>query len=786
MNILNRLRVVELASDISGPYCTKFFADLGADVVKVEPPTGDPLRRRSLVGAGDGDSPLFKFLNAGKRSVVYELGDAAIAELIDDADLLVESVGPGKLDHDEFRRRNPSLVIVTLSPYGYSGPYSDRPATEFTVQAESGSMSRRGLPTQPPYQVGGRMFEWLLGTYAAVGALAALLRAGETGQGESIDCSLMEVCDLGGGVYGDLVYQLEGRPPLGSPPRGVELPSIEPTVDGWVGFNTNTRVQFESFLTLIGRSDLLDEDESWALRTTRDQRRDEWNEIVRAWTTQHPTEEIVELASLFRIPVAQVNNGKTILDHPQFQARGIWAEAPDGSFTHPLPPYRIEGERPRPQGVAPKLGEHQGKVERRERPAPSGPRSSTARPLEGITVLDATAWWAGPSSTHVLAAMGADVIHLESIQHIDGMRSSGGLFIDRPSWWERSMIYLGANTNKRNMALDLSSPQGRDILLDLIEHADVLVENFSPRVFENFGLTWDLVKSRNPGIVMVRMPAFGLDGPWRNNVGFAQTMEQMTGLAWVTGHEDDQPRIPKGPCDPLAGQSAAFAMLLGLERRRQSGQGSFIEVSMVESALNAAAEQVIEYTAHGIVLARAGNRSRDAAPQGLYACRGEESWLALSVADDEQWRALKGVLENPDWADDPALDSAAGRHQAHERIDKSLQAWAADQELEGAVEILAQAGVPAAPLRDARVISAHPQMVARHHFEELEHPVVGPHTVPTLPYTFASVDRWYRSAAPLLGEHNVEILTELLSLDPATVEELTAGKIIGTRPLGLD
>ena len=198
----------------------------------------------------------------------------------------------------------------------------------------------------------------------------------------------------------------------------------------------------------------------------------------------------------------------------------------------------------------------------------------------------------------------------------------------------------------------------------MIREADVLVENFSPRVFENFGLTWDLVKSRNPGIVMVRMPAFGLDGPWRDNVGFAQTMEQMTGLAWVTGHEDDQPRIPKGPCDPLAGQSAAFAMLLGLERRRQSGQGSFIEVSMVESALNAAAEQVIEYTAHGIVLARAGNRSRDAAPQGLYACRGEESWLALSVADDEQWRALKGVLENPDWADDPALDSAAGRHQA--------------------------------------------------------------------------------------------------------------------------
>src|SRR5262249_17228980 len=153
-----------------------------------------------------------------------------------------------------------------------------------------------------------------------------------------------------------------------------------------------------------------------------------------------------------------------------------------------------------------------------------------------------------------------------------------------------------------------------------------------------------------PKTIMVRMPAFGLDGPWRDNVGFAQTMEQMTGLAWVTGHQSDQPRIPRGPCDPLAGMSAAFAALVGLERRETTGLGSFIEASMIEPALNAAAEQVIEYSAHGVVLSREGNRSRDAAPQGLYPCRDQEQWLALSVVDDEQWRALKDLLGNPPWA----------------------------------------------------------------------------------------------------------------------------------------
>ena len=158
------------------------------------------------------------------------------------------------------------------------------------------------------------------------------------------------------------------------PARQVELPSIEPTSDGWVGFNTNTRVQFESFLLMIGRLDLLEEDPSWALATTRWERHEEWNTIVRAWTTQRTTDEIVALASELRIPVAQVNNGQTILDHPHFQARGVWAQYPDGSFTYPLPPYMFEGARAIPRGEAPKLGQDQDTVRPRDRAQRGGRR----------------------------------------------------------------------------------------------------------------------------------------------------------------------------------------------------------------------------------------------------------------------------------------------------------------------------------------------------------------------------------------------------------------------------
>lgn len=781
MDILRGVRVVEWADEIAGPYCTKLFADLGAEVIKIEPPDGDPFRSRAV---GDGsDGALFKFLNAGKRSVISTKSQPDVDLLITSADVFVDSLGPGALDREALLQRAPHLVIVALSPYGLTGPFRDRPAREFTVQAESGTMALRGRPDQPPIQAGGRVFEWVMASYAAVGALAALRRAQAGGPGEIIDCSLLETCHLSASGFADLYHELLGRPALALPARQVEIPSIEPTADGWVGFNTNTRQQFESFLAMIDRLDLLDEDPAWALAATRWDRRDEWNRIVREWTTARSTDEIVALASDLRIPVSPVNNGQTVLNHPQFAARAVWGTYVDGSFNHPLAPYKIDGRRPVPAAAAPALGDTPMRANPREIAAAAV--HANELPLEGVRVIDATAWWAGPSSTHVLAALGAEVIHLESTRNPDGARMAAAAFMDQPLWWERSGMFLATNSNKQGLTLDLSSPKGRELLFGLIKRSDVLVENFSPRVFDNFGITWDAVRENNSRIIMARMPAFGLDGPWRNNVGFAQTMEQMTGMAWVTGHEYDQPRIPRGPCDPLAGMHSAFAILAALQRRDRTDRGSFIEVSMVEAALNAAAEQVVEFTAYGNLLSRQGNRSRDAAPQGIYQCAGTERWLAISVATDEQWQFLKSALGEPDWADDHAFDTREGRVRAHDLIDKHLEQWAHQHDCSAAAEFLVDNGVPAAALEDARVGSTHPQMAARGFFENLDHPVVGQHHVTGLPFQYRSVRNWYRSSAPTLGQHNETILGELLGLDATSIETLAAEGVIGTRPVGL-
>ena len=301
---------------------------------------------------------------------------------------------------------------------------------------------------------------------------------------------------------------------------------------------------------------------------------------------------------------------------------------------------------------------------------------------------------------------------------------------------------------------------------------------------EGFGLTWEAVHELNPRLVMTRMPAFGLDGPWRDNVGFAQTMEQMTGMAWLTGHVDDQPRIQRGPCDPLAGMHAAFATLVALAERDVTGTGHHVECPMVEGALNAAAEQVIEYTAYGHVMQREGNRAPYAAPQNLYACRGDDQWLALSVATDEQWRALVELLGSPDWADDPELASHAGRRAAHDRLDEKLSTWAAERELAVTVEALISRGIPAAALADPRTTHTHPQLIARGFYETLEHPVVGTHPMCTVPFRYVSTDHWLRSAPPTLGQHNREILGGLLSLTEAEIDDLEANAVVGTRPTG--
>lgn len=794
---LRGVRVLDLSTGIAGPYATKLLADAGADVVKVEPAEGDPLRRWSashqpLEGR---DGALFQFLNAGKRSVVQDLAcdrdREKLLRLVPGVQLVVESFGPGGMESrglgfDRLRERHRAVSLVSISDWGGEGPFANRPATEFTLQAEIGGTAYRGLPERGPVAAGGRAGEWAAGTYAGVAALAAWRSARSSGSGQHVDCSIFESMLLSMTVYHDLFGQFfEG--PL---EQALELPSIEPAKDGWVGLCTYTGQQWKDLCALMGRPDI-GEDPRFYDGRARMQHMDFIQGVVHGWTREQTVQEIVELCTAMRIPVAPIGDGRTVLEMDHLRERGVFVDHP-GGFKQPRTPYRIEGLALPPVRRAPALGEHTEEIEAAIPETPSASAAASAveeapLPFEGLRIVDLTAFWAGPVVTSTLGALGADVVKVESVQRPDGMRLSGAVRTDR--LWEHSAVFHGANTNKRAITLDLEREEGKALLRRLLADADVLIENFSARVMENFGFDQDRLRSLNPRLITVRMPAWGLDGPWRDRTGFAPTVEQASGLAWITGYED-LPLILRGFCDPVGGMHAIVALTMALEERERTGRGMLVEVPLIEPALNIAAEQVIEYTAYGELLTRTGNRGPRAAPQGVYRARaasGEPRYarthLALAVVDDEQWRALVDLLGRPEWAVSSALGSEAGRRANEEDIDARLAAFFADQEVDEIVERLVEAGIPAAALANAHYVWPHPQLEARGFFEDLEHPVVGRKRYPSLPFRFASREGgWHRSPPPLLGQHNEAVLGVELGLSSEELNRLHDEKVIGDRP----
>jgi crotonobetainyl-CoA:carnitine CoA-transferase CaiB-like acyl-CoA transferase len=295
--ILNGVRVVDRTTEIAGPYCAKLLADAGAEVVKVEPPEGDPLRRH-LSGA------LFEFLNQSKRSVSIDDGD-----LVDCADMLIVNQA---VDTTALWAGNPGLVIVTVTPFGCEGPWVDMPATEFTLQAWCGSTASRGRPESPPFAAGGRLGEWVAGTYAAVAALGALRSAATSGRGEHVDVALLDCMTVAMTTYPSVFVSFSGRPPPPGTGRTIEVPSIEPTADGFVVFTTNSARQFHDFLMMIGRPDLVD-DRRFASFPSRFQHRAEFLAAVHEYTTKHSSREVLETAALWRVPAGPVLNAETIL-----------------------------------------------------------------------------------------------------------------------------------------------------------------------------------------------------------------------------------------------------------------------------------------------------------------------------------------------------------------------------------------------------------------------------------------------------------------------------------------
>jgi crotonobetainyl-CoA:carnitine CoA-transferase CaiB-like acyl-CoA transferase len=789
---LDGLRVVDLSSWIAGAYCTKLLADGGAEVIKVEAPGGDPLRRWSASGASlpaDGDGALFNFLGASKQSVVVDgaVSDdrASLHALLESADAVVWSGGTSRaeaptLSPPELRRAHGHLIVTSITPFGLEGPWHDRAATEFTLQAWSGAIVglARGKPDRAPVFVGGQIGEWLSGLVAAIGTLAAARRHGS--DGELVDVSMLETLSTCLTYYPVTFNDQLGRPMRRK--RFVPTPGVGAASDGLVGMGTGTGQQWLDFCAMVEHPEWTENPKYFLDRT-------ELAPTIDAWIAARTRDEVLDLASAFRIPNAPVADGSNISTFEHFRRRASFVSNPRDGAVNPGPPFRLSAARLRPPEPAPALGQDTiaAQLPRRcaERPPAAYP---PGLPFRGLRVLDMTAYWAGPLASHVLALLGAEVIHLESSSRPDGARLVGGVPQTEDQYWEKGPIFAALNTNKKSVTIDVRDPRGTDLVRRLVRTCDVVIENYTPRVLDQLGLDYDALREERPDLIMLRMPGFGLDGPWRDQAAFAFVIEDAAGLTWLTGHADLLPFEPYCVGDSNAGLHALFGLILALEHRERTGEGNLVEAAMVDAAANVAAEQAIEYSAYGALLTRQGNRGPCAAPQNLYRAAGpdedgrDDAWVAIAVASDEQWVALRRALGEPDWAADPALATASGRVREHDRIDACLGEWCRARTADDIVARLWEAGVAV-----GKVVQPHrqpdlPQLEFRRYFEEVHHPVIGCSRHSTLPMRFShGPTRVHERPAPLLGEHTDELLAEL-GLTPDEIATLEADGVVGGRP----
>ncbi|MEZ5236057.1 MAG: CoA transferase [Acidimicrobiales bacterium] len=756
------ITVLELATGIAGPYAAKLFADLGADVVKVEPPGGDPSRHAGPFPddvAHPEQSALFLHLNTNKRSIVADVtspeGRARVLALAAGADVVIESSEPGGPDDlvDALRAVRGDLVVTSVTPFGRTGPYVGRPAEELTLYAMGGAMQSCGLEDREPVKLGGDVGRYQCGAVAALASLAALTVAERSGEGVHVDVANLET--QAGSIDRRMTYLLyQAYTGLDAPReaglRPGPLPSgVFPTEDGYA-FIANMPAWLPRMLATVQDPDLAARYTApgWVVDPDLP---DQAMAAMFGWAMARGRQAAMEQAQANGWAVTALNAPVDVLTDPHFDGHRRFfvdvAHPVAGSVRQPGPPVRMDDgwQLHRP---APTLGQHDAEVALPARPARALEPSAGARlPLEGVRVLDLTVVWAGPYATMFLADLGADVIRIDN-PWIFPTATRGllprppkelaadlgplfGSFPDRdpgPRPWNRLALFTAHARGKRNITLDLRKDLGRETFLRLCEHADVVVENNAATLLDKLGLGWDELHARNPRLIVVRMPSTGLDGPYRDYLGFGINFETLTGLTAVRGYADLDPTSIGSVyhMDAASGPAAALATLAALRRRERSGAGELVELAQSENMMQHIGELFVDAARTGRRHGPLGNRHRVHAPQGVYPAAGEDRWVALSVTDDAGWRALCGLLGQPAWA---GWDRDRRRTQ-HDEIDAALSAWSAGRTPEDAAEALVAVGVAAGPVHRERDCYADPQLQARGFFRDNGNDELGTHRYP--------------------------------------------------------
>jgi len=778
---LSAYRVVELGTLPAGAYAARLFADFGAEVVKVEPPGGDPARSFPPM-IDDKTSGWFAYLNYGKKSVTSDAVD--LDALLRSADVLIDSTG---LDHSA----HPHLVAMDLSWFGKSGPYRDFKATDAMCRALAGFVQLIGPKEGPPLTLPDYQSAIMGGLATFIPAMAALLG----GQGRTWEVSVHEA------TVALAEYQAIEAWATG-PQKRWGFNRFTPTYpmgvyrckQGWIGITIVTPAQWKSFCDLMGMPEL-GRDPHHIMGGERLARADALEARFIPRFLDRTAEEWFALGLELRLPFAIVPDMAQVLSWPVFRDRKAIVPITVGERTVEAPgsPFHLTATPPNFGGRVPEVGEHNascssysspplGGEARRggndvrgplSPPLPLAGERSRERPLAGLRIVDLSMGWAGPICTRNLADLGADVIKIEACGYPDWWRGvDNRIETVTQRLYEKSHRFNIMNRGKRAITLDLTVPDGVALAKALVKGADAVIENYSAEVLRKFGLDYGELVKVNPSLVMVSMAAFGSTGAWKDTRAYGSTLEQGSGLPSVAGRPDDPPMMNHlAYGDAVGGLNACSALLIALLHRKRTGEGQFIDLSQVQCMLPFTAAWAIEQSATGRVTPRAGNRHPRYSPHGVFPSAGADKWVFVAAIDDAMWQALAQVI---DWT---------GPRTTEDEIERAVAAWTRQRSADEAMEILQRAGVVAGAVRHPVELIDDPHLAARGFWQWIERAHVGRHPQPSPPYRESDTPVTVTTPAATLGQYNDEVLSGVLGLSKSEIERLSRDGVIGTEAL---
>lgn len=787
--------------------CGRLLADLGAEVIKVEPPGGDPGRCRGPFVRDSTDPELglrWWFLNRGKRSVVLDGEEDGFARLVRSADVVIES--SGDVDPTALLAANPRQVVTSISSFGLDGPYAGFKGPDLIVGAMGGPVWLTGDADRAPVRISVPQYDLHASAEAAVHTLIALYHASCTGEGQHVDVSA-QLCAIRTLMNATAYPYLEGR----ELKRGGRVRAssdfrfriVFRCKDGHVALLLGGGTRRGALLNKL-LFDWMDDqgmcpewlrDLDWAAT--------EWTELARAgddlfdrvsdavehFLLTQSKEDLYEGAIERRLLLAPVCTVEDIRRDPQLAARGYFTDVDHGDLGRVayLGPWAKLSATPLVDTPrAPRIGEHQSLLRQAvlQTATDRGPDRGRdrSRPTEkdvfgGLKVWDMSWVGVGPMTARYLADYGATVVRLDSTKRPDILRL-GPPFKDGEPGINRSQFYADFNASKLGIGIDMENPLGREVAIRLVEWADVLLESFTPKTMAAWGMSYAELNEVKPSLVMLSTCMQGQTGPRAHYRGFGNVMAALAGFYEVTGWRDRDPVPVFGAyTDFICQRFCATALVAALEHRRSTGEGQHIDVSQYEAAIQFLGTEFLDFEVNGRVVTREGNRDPWACPHNVYACVGDERWIAIAVTSDDEWAALRRAMGNPAWAADPGLSTLEGRKAREDEIDAHLAAWTRTQDRDALWRVL-QPEVAAGPVLNQTELHEDPQIVHRGYFETLEHSVMGAVPYDGLQARLSRTPARLRKAAPCVGEDTFTILHEILGMSEDEIGDLIAKEAV--------